>query len=90
MRRRMLNFLLSAGFSYKAYRVYFVVGLMSGSIVTTLDSLTGALWFPIFGGVVLGLCAALLWTGCGYIAFCRGGEAELAGKLHNPSDHVAS
>ena len=32
-------------------------------------SKTGNLWYPIFGGAMLGITAVHLWTAAGFIAF---------------------
>lgn len=36
----------------------------------------GEMWFPILGGVVLGICAIILWTVAGYVQFAYATESE--------------
>ncbi|CAI6287886.1 unnamed protein product [Periconia digitata] len=80
------------------YAVYFVFGLFSGSVVSTIGprytfllgsfgypvyvgsmwyfSNTGKIWYPIFGGALLGMTAVLLWTAAGFIAFSYSTEQK--------------
>ncbi|PVI01815.1 MFS general substrate transporter [Periconia macrospinosa] len=37
---------------------------------------TGHIWFPIFGGALLGMTAVLLWTAAGFIAFSYATEQK--------------
>lgn len=45
---------------------------------------TGHPWFPLFGGAMLGFCAACLWTASGFIQFAYAEESEKAMVRNSP------